>query len=319
MAEDHYVAQTYLKHWCDPRTSKLRGYKKATDENFPCSPKDVCREWNWDINPLLEDNPALLADFRKMFEPYWNPTIGAVRSGPLSSEDKFALAGYWAQLTTCTPTWLGQAVEVSKRMLLDFIPAAAEHVGRQRPEDREYIERAIAEGRIKPNVDDDYIKGILTKQLTKTIILLYQMDWIIFKNVTRVPFITSDNPSSVFPRRALNAPLVRFLPLAPALAILAIADRSKRREELTLPDLSQPAPGTIRRQIIGRKKNVVKLNRITVMNADQLVVSPTECRAVRRLTRNHRRFGIEADHAQIQMGGNRLSVSTLVVRQKPKR
>src|SRR5271169_2276293 len=83
---------------------------------------------------------------------------------PAISRIATAQTYYWAQLTTCTPTWLGQAVEVSERMLLDFIPAAAEHVARQHPEDREYIENAIAEGRIKPNVDDDYIKGILTQQ-----------------------------------------------------------------------------------------------------------------------------------------------------------
>jgi hypothetical protein len=63
MAKDHFVAQTYLKHWCSPRTTKLRGYKKAADESFSCSQKDVCHEWNWDINPLFADNPALLADF----------------------------------------------------------------------------------------------------------------------------------------------------------------------------------------------------------------------------------------------------------------
>jgi hypothetical protein len=266
MAKDHFVAQTYLKHWCDPQTNKLRGYKKAVDESFPCSPKDVCHEWNWDINPLFKDNPGLLADFRKIFEPQWNPTIGAVRTGSLSSEDKFILAGYWALLTTCTPTWHGHAVEVYERQLLEFIPLVAEHVAKQRPEDRAYIEKAVAEGRIVPNVDDDYIKGILTKQLTNTTIMLYQLDWIILKNATEVPFITSDNPSSIFPRRGINAPLVRFLPLAPDLAMLTVVDLSKRREGLALPDLSQPPPGTFsRRQIVNRKR-VVKLNRITIMN-----------------------------------------------------
>jgi hypothetical protein len=180
-----------------------------------------------------------------MFEPHWNPTVGAI-----PSHDKFALAGYWAQLTTCTPTWVGQAVDVYKQKLLEVIPAVAAYVTRHRPEDREFIERAIAEGRIVPNVDDNQVKAILTQQPTQTINLLYQMDWVIIKNATLVPFVTSDNPSSVIPQRTLNAPLVRFLPLAPDLGIMAATGRSMSREGLAPPDLSKPPPGTIRRWMI---------------------------------------------------------------------
>jgi hypothetical protein len=315
MAKDHFVAQTYLKHWCDPRTSKLRGYKKAEDESFPCSPKDVCHEWNWDINPLFEEKPELLADYRRIFEPQWNPTVGAVRSGRLSSEDKFVVAGYWALLTTCTPTWHSHAVKVYEQQLLDFIPMVAEHIAQQRPEDREFIEKAIAERRIVPDVDDDYVKGILTKHLTNTTIMLYQQDWIILQNATRVPFITSDNPSSVFPRRKMMEPLVRFLPLGPDIAILTVINLRKRREELKLPDLSGPPPGKCFRRQLVHRKDVVKLNRITVMNADQFVFASSESKPVRRLVRNHRRFGLAVDRVKITGRGAPLTASTLVVRQ----
>src|SRR5262249_37681304 len=152
-----------------------------------------------------------------------------------------------------TPTWHANAVEVYERQLLDFIPLVAEHVAQQRPDHREYIRKAVAEGRIVPNVDSNHIKGILTQQLTNTITMLYHQDWIILKNITEVPFITSDNPSSVFPRRGINAPLVRFLPLAPDLAVLFVADRTKWREALGAPDLSQPPPGTVRRAAVSRK------------------------------------------------------------------
>jgi Protein of unknown function (DUF4238) len=165
MSKDHFVAQTYLKHWCDSNTNMLRGYSKATDKEFPCYPKDVCREWKWDTNPRFKDNPGLLADFRKMFEPRWNPTVGAVRDGPLSSENKFVLAGYWAQLTTCTPTWHRNAVEVYENQLLDFIPTAAQQVAQKHPEHREFIERAVAERLIRPNIDHEYVKAILTQTL----------------------------------------------------------------------------------------------------------------------------------------------------------
>jgi uncharacterized protein DUF4238 len=313
MSKDHFVAQTYLKHWCDPRTGKLRGYKKAADENFPCAPKDVCHEWDWDINPLFKGNPGLLADFRKIFEPQWNPAVLAARTGTLSSEDKFHLAGYWAQLTTCTPAWHAHAVEVGNRLLAGFIPSLAKHVAQQFSDDREYIEKAVAEGRLKPNLDGDHVKGLLTQQLTKTTIVLYHHDWIILKNNTEVPFITSDNPSSVCPRRAFTVPLTRFLPLAPDLGILTVA-KAMRREGLALPDpdLLKPPPGTVRRRSVGRKRAAM-LNRITVMNADQLVFTTTEKRQVRRLIRNHRRFGLAVE--SIPMGAGPVTGAMLVVRQ----
>jgi len=58
------------------------------------------------------------------------------------------------------------------------------------------------------------------------------------------------------------------------------------------------------------------INRITVMNADKLVFSTFVDRRVRRLVRNHRRFGIAVDHVQLPMAGGPIMASTLVVRQK---
>jgi hypothetical protein len=318
MAKDHFVAQTYLRHWCNPKTGMLHGYSKPAEKEFPCHPKDVCREWNWDINPLFTKNPALLADFRKIFEPQWNPTIGAIRRGVLSAEDKFILSGYWAVLTTCTPTWHGNAVEVFEHQLRDVIPLAAEHAAQKFPENRQYIEKAVAEGKIVPNVDPDHIKAILTRQLTDATITLYQQDWTILKNITEVPFITSDNPSCVFPGRPINAPLTRFLPLGPDLAIIAVMDRTKIRHGYTITDLSSPPPGKIRSRLVDRRRIVAQLNRVTVMNADQLVLSITKSKALRRLVRNHRRFGIGVEHMKFRTPDGYINGSTLVVRQKRK-
>jgi Protein of unknown function (DUF4238) len=193
-------------------------------------------------------------------------------------------------------------------------PLAAKHVADQQPENREYINKALAEGRIRPNVDENYIKGLLTKHLAETTFLLYQLDWTIIRNTSRVLFITSDNPSSVLPRRALMEPLRRFLPLAPDLAILAVADRTKIREGF-VPDLSKPAPGSIWRGSINSKKAVALLNRAVVMNADEHVFSFGMERGARRLVRSHRDFGVAVDHVKIPRPDGHISASTLVVRQ----
>jgi hypothetical protein len=156
---------------------------------------------------------------------------------------------------------------------------------------------------------------MLTKSLLDTAFRLYQLDWTIIENATKVPFITSDNPSSVLPRRAIMDPLCRFLPLGPHLAIMTVMDRSKVRDGF-IPDLSKPAPGSIRRGLIKRKKAAAKLNRVTVMNADQHVFSLGMNRGARRLVRCHRDFGPVVEHAKFPTPTGHISASTLMIRRK---
>jgi hypothetical protein len=54
MALDHYLARTYLKHWCDKDASRpLRAYRKSDGKEFPCWPRDVCTEPDGDLNQYL--------------------------------------------------------------------------------------------------------------------------------------------------------------------------------------------------------------------------------------------------------------------------
>lgn len=318
MAEDHYVAQTYLKHWKPPGPkAMLYGYSKAADKEFPCQTGDVCREWNWDTNPRFKDNPQLLADFRKMFEPQWNPTIGAIRAGTLSVDDRFALAGYWAQLTTCTPAWHRNAVQMYEAQLVDFIPLVVEGFAKKHPEHREAVEEALAKGRIKPRVDEDYVKAILTAHLTDATFLLYEQDWTLLVNHTDASFITSDNPSSVFPRRSIFAPLTRFLPLAPDLGVLATIDTARKRCVDPSGAIEDLRSGTLVRRNIDRKL-AAHLNRVVAMNADQMVLTTHPDHHVRKLMRKHRRFGISIQQDKFQTPEGYIAGASLVVKQRGK-
>jgi hypothetical protein len=74
VSQHHFVAQTCLKHFGDAtRDGMLHAYRKRDGQSFSCWPKDVCREWEGDLNKLLERN-ELLGDFRRSAEPYWNPS-----------------------------------------------------------------------------------------------------------------------------------------------------------------------------------------------------------------------------------------------------
>lgn len=315
MARDHFVAQTYLKHWTNPQSGMLLGYGKQSGKEFPCAPKDVCHAWNWDVNPYFKDNPRLLGEYRKIFEPQWNPTVAAVRSGQMSADDKFALAGYWALLTTCTPTWHRNAVKVAEKQLADFIPLAARHLANEKPEYGDFIEKALAEGRIVPNPDGQHIKAMLTQQLTRTTLLLYQLDWTVIRNKTEASFITSDNPSSVLPRRPFSHGLIRFLPLAPDMALLAVIDPTTKRST-DLPDLEKTPPGRVRHAQVTRKQ-AARFNRVTVMNADELVFSVEASRPVRRLVRNHQDFKVAVEHARFPTPrGGYINAATMMIRRK---
>jgi len=100
---------------------------------------------------------------------------------------------------------------LAERQLADFIPLLARHLAKEKPEYQDFVEEAIVKGWIKPNPDGQHIKAMLTQQLTRTTLLLYQLDWVLLRNSTDAPFITSDNPSSVFPRRPFLGGLARFL------------------------------------------------------------------------------------------------------------
>jgi Protein of unknown function (DUF4238) len=315
MARDHFVAQTYLKHWVNPQSGMLRGYGKQSGKEFPCAPKDVCHAWDWDVNPYFKENARLLGEYRRIFEPQWNPAVAAVRSGQISAEDKFALAGYWALLTTCTPAWHRNAVKVAEHQLADFIPLVARHLEKEKPEYGDFIEQALAEGKIEPNPDGQHIKAMLTQQLTRTTLLLYQLDWTITRNRTLTPFITSDNPSSVLPRRPFSNELKRLLPLAPDLALFAVIDPTIKRST-ALPTLEKTPPGRVR-HIKVKRKQVARLNRVTVMNADELVFGVEASRPVRRLVRNHHDFKVAVEHTRFPSpSGGYITAATVVVRRE---
>jgi hypothetical protein len=62
MPQDHFVAQTYLKAWCDPASrDHMHAYRKSDLKRFPCRPYDVCRERDGDIVPAYLKDPAALA------------------------------------------------------------------------------------------------------------------------------------------------------------------------------------------------------------------------------------------------------------------
>jgi hypothetical protein len=108
--DDHYVARTYLKHFAGP-SDLLRAYRKSDGLTFPCKPADICREPDGDIIRDFLSEPTYLGEFRSAFEPLWNHAIAALMKRTPDAMDKFHVAGFWAALMVCTPTWNRVAVD----------------------------------------------------------------------------------------------------------------------------------------------------------------------------------------------------------------
>jgi hypothetical protein len=108
---------------------------------------------------------------------------------------------------------------------------------------------------------------------------------------------------------------MRFLPLAPDMALFTVIDPTTKRPT-ALPDLEKVPPGQVRHSPITRKQ-AARLNRVTVMNADELVFGVEASRPARRLVRNHRDFKVAVEHARFPTpDGGYINGSTVVVRRE---
>jgi uncharacterized protein DUF4238 len=78
--------------------------------------------------------------------------------------------------------------------------------------------------RLSVEVDENYIKAVATKHLLAGALQLYHQSWTILTNDTAHEFLTSDNPSAVYPPPVPGGPVCRILPLSPRLCISTIME-----------------------------------------------------------------------------------------------
>jgi hypothetical protein len=297
MSHDHFVAQTYLRHFGDPaEDGRLHAYRKSDSKHFPCWPADVCREWDGDLNPAWLKEPALLGQYRKIFEPLWNVAIAGLLSNGPSHHQRFAVAGYVANLMTATPAWRRIGVRTHNDMASGFLIFSKEmrdkHGGNPNlPVDA--IE-ALQRGEIALEHDPDYVKAQFTRQLMEHAWLIYHQDWDIIENPTAFPFVTSDNPVSVQPPADFREPPTRIVALTPS---SALAFRPTRLELPVFdPDLP-PLGGTRRRR--AKPPAAKAINRQIVRCAEDLVLSSYQSASLAKLVSNNARFRVEPEYVEL--------------------
>jgi hypothetical protein len=149
----------------------------------------VCAEPDGDLNPTDFKDPAVLGQFRSIFEPRWDAALEAIEKRKPTIDDKFVIAGYWASLLTATPAWRKIGQQLYEKEVHSILPIIEKQL--PRPDSLKGVTLTV-------EVDEDYIKTVATKNLLATALGLYHQAWTILTNDTAHEFLTSDNPSAVF-------------------------------------------------------------------------------------------------------------------------
>jgi uncharacterized protein DUF4238 len=282
----------------------LHAYRKSDGQQFPCWPKDVCREWGGDVNDVLQEK-SLLGDFRRMVEPYWNESVANAGSGKLSYHDKFVVAMYIAHLMTCTPAWRRVGVSNHNQLLamhLSFAKKMKEKHGGQ-PELPVEAIAMIERGELTMDTDPDYIKTLMTKNLMHYAWAIYNQDWILVRSDPTEAFITSDNPVALKYSGTAGEAVHRFLPITPQLCLAIKFDPGTNPggERLTPQELKiglqQPPKGTIR-YVTGNAELSWFINSYQAQSAEDLVLSSRSSDAVQRLVTQYARFRLDVECIQ---------------------
>ena len=304
MSKDHYVAQTYLKQFGDPAAGgMLHAYRKPDGSTLDCWPKDVCHEWDGDSNPFLA-YPELLGTFRKIFEPQWNLSIANLLNGSIGPQDKLVIAGYMANLMVCVPAWQRIGAEMLSRQTrgsLSFEKTMREKHGAVEDFPLEAVEM-LESGTLTMETNPDYVKALATKHLIDYTWLNYNIDWIIIENDTIQKFVTSDNPVAIEYSGVFGSPLVRYLPITPALCLSVKYDPMSHRLQSLDPQklaagFQMPPNGSIRRS---RPTAAVirDLNKLFVQNAESVVFCTEPFTQLAGLVHKYGRYGLDAVHVE---------------------
>lgn len=293
MALDHYLARTYLKHWCDQDAGRpIRAYRKSDGAEFPCWPAKVCTEPNGDLNPKYLAEPNALGNFRKIWEPRWNEAVDAFRSGKFDANHKFVIAAGWASISLTTPTTTGIGTGLLERELQTILQIIA----RSHPPPP-----GVKLEDIHFDVDPAFAKANFTRALPRVTWRLFGQPWTILSNSTDEPFLTSDNPSAMFGQASLGSPPARILPLSPDMCVSTLMDFNLVVPvEFKLEDLKSRAAGKVSFEKSDTERARF-VNCLTVKHAGDLVFSSKADADVAALVASLRQSGVRLDHTAMSM------------------
>jgi hypothetical protein len=317
VAEDHYVARTYLKHFAGD-SGKLRAYRKSDGKTFPCAPKDICRELDGDTIPEFLSDEKLLGKYRTIFEGAWNPAVEALQSRLIDREIKLHIAGYWANLLIGTPTWKRTGIDLYNQNI-EYNLRARSALTRENGQPEELLEqgiKALDGGHLKIAVEGEYIRALGATFALRYAWKLYNADWHVYENQTTVPFITSDNPCSFEDDPTWGKrEHALYLPITPKLCVTC--DLTKQRGLSEQPDFTKAPKG----KVTGNDAPLETVRRINVCmakSAEDLMLTSEASEYVQHLVTTYGRYRVEHESRMVRQGNAYLiGARSRVVPRKP--
>lgn len=317
MALDHFVSQVHLKRFYAPSLDgrKMYAFRKSDGLTFPCDSRDVCRIPEGSTNNYLQE-PRLIEDFLKMIEPNYNEACNLLQSGQIDPDAVFVVAGFAAFVSACSPTAmrlstgpLQASVRVGGEIMdrVGQIPNAPPELGGKS------ITELMADGTVIFEIDEKYPQAVGISNVFNTALAYGNFHWDILSNEhADTPFFTSDFPVAVEPSRDPRV-VNRLVPLTPTLAvrIRPRLDLAQKKLEPTFEHFSFTRFNLSRQQ-------VVKLNRIIVRCAEDLVFYSRSPPWVSGFVSKHARFRVETLTTNIPDGAGILSVTQTLVRERRK-
>ena len=298
--DDHFVAQTYLRQFTDQDGFLIPYYKNGhVTIGKRKLPKQVCYESDGDSNSYF-DNPRVLDEYLPLIENPWAENISRLASGDVDADCKYEIGAYIAFLRSCTPTAkrLGaKAISAYMQPLVDKTLAEHFHeLGETTDEVRSAIEDAIKKREIRAVVDEEYVHAISIQHLVHAAYRFYCSHWLVVVNETGIPFITSDNPASLYYAEQNSQYAIVFVPLTASLGVLIKPDFSIDRP--TLDDVKNYShPGD---DYAHPKESFVHvLNELTAKSAENVVLHSTEEQWVEELVYSHKDWKVETQTSEL--------------------
>jgi hypothetical protein len=293
--DDHYVSQTYLKHFTGANGDLVPYYKSGhVIVGKAKSPKSLCFETEGDTNKYFP-NTRLLDEFLQAFENPWNKNIAKLEDGYLDANMKFELSGYIAFLRSCNPTAkrLGQQQisGVVKPTTYDIFMSTLEKNKELSVEIKTLLKKEFQDNKIGIEVDREFAhaQGMMT--LMGILHRFYCSHWLVLINDSSTPFITSDNPAVLYYKD--NNPQIgqTYIPLKPNMAILITPDLSIERpsdEDVKRYDNSQD------RFCIIKPSYVEEFNKQIIKSAEKIVIHQCKEDWLKELVQKYRNWRMEA-------------------------